>query len=175
MDSQTCSYFELYYFLQNSVNAFDVNCTPWLLCKISSPVSWAGNLMLFSRFLLPNRLLLRSVILAITLLSCKSIIVQLYRTSLFARNKYVKSVHHLLLISLAVKSWFSLLSNVVWAFPYSYAGFWVLHLILSPVLYSCTYVLLKCWGSSPALTGKPWQLYNQQRRYENDICLEFVA
>ena len=52
-----------------------------------------------------------------TLRSWRSIIVQLYRLLPLLRNKYVKSVHHLWLISSAVKFCCNRFGNTLWACP----------------------------------------------------------
>ena len=95
--------------LQYSVNAFDVNCDPWSLWRIGFPfiLGWDSNAF-FSVLIAKSLVMFRSVILAITARSCRSIIVQLYRISLLFKNRYVKSVHHFCLISFARKSWLSL-------------------------------------------------------------------
>ena len=50
-------------------------------------------------------------------------VVIVWKLDRFARNRYVKSVHHFRLISSAAKSCLSLLSNTLCGFTCSYTGF----------------------------------------------------
>ena len=63
---------------QNSVNALDVYCEPWSECKIRPSLIVGCDSSAFRSVRIARSLvMLRSVMLAITLRSCKSIIVQL--------------------------------------------------------------------------------------------------
>ena len=131
---------------QNSINAFDVNWEPWSLCRMSSPWSFGWESNAFLRVRIARSLVIpRSVMLAITLRSCRSRIAQLYHTSPFERNRYVKSVHHFWLIPVARKSCLSLFSNTLWASPCWNAGLLGRTVDFSPsmrFIYLCTVVQL---------------------------------
>lgn len=105
---------------QNSTNALDVYWEPWSLWRISSPLICGWESKAFCSVRIARSLvILRSVMLATTLRSYRSMIVQLYLTSWSARNRYVKSVHHFWLTAAAVKSCFNLFSNTLCSLPCS--------------------------------------------------------
>ena len=62
----------------NSTNALEVNCDPWSECRINSPFRTGCDSNAFFRVRIARSLVIcRSVILATTLRSCRSMVVQL--------------------------------------------------------------------------------------------------
>lgn len=98
-----------------------------------------------SGFIASTLVILFQLGLATTDLSYISMMLQLYLLLPFVRNKYVKSVHHILFLFCEWKFCFSKLENILLKWPFEYTSFSFIKINSRPrflFIYLCTVILL---------------------------------